>query len=76
MEEFGDEGASVVSPVARWEHDAWRMYRYYLDRLHLILSIDKILVSFWSGRNMVVRNRLQVTMFPAWTESLAGSRDA
>ncbi|KAJ6365164.1 hypothetical protein OIU76_030022 [Salix suchowensis] len=32
MEGFGDEGASVVSPVARWEHDAWRMYRYYLDR--------------------------------------------
>uniref|UniRef100_A0A6N2KQ32 Uncharacterized protein n=1 Tax=Salix viminalis TaxID=40686 RepID=A0A6N2KQ32_SALVM len=32
MEGFGDESASVVSPVARWEHDAWRMYRYYLDR--------------------------------------------
>jgi hypothetical protein len=32
MEGFGDENASVVSPVARWEHDAWRMYRFYLDK--------------------------------------------
>ncbi|XP_034902428.1 protein RER1A [Populus alba] len=32
MEGFGDENASVVSPVARWEHDAWMMHRFYLDK--------------------------------------------
>lgn len=32
MEGVGGEGASASSPAAQWGHDAWRMYRYYLDK--------------------------------------------